>query len=117
MKSHVSMEQHRCVVCGMNYDTGAVLLHKHLKPDLERYTLTGGGLCPEHRKLYEEGYVALVEIDLTLSTKDGMYRTGNVAHVRRSAAEKIFNVPIAERAPLAYAEVGVLEKLAAMVED
>lgn len=106
------MEQHRCVVCGMNYDTGAVLLHKHMKPDLERYTLTGNGLCPEHRKLYEEGYVALVEV-----SEDRKYRTGNVAHVRRSVAEEIFNVPIGENVPVVHAEVGVLEKLAAMVKD
>ena len=62
-KSHVSLEQHVCLVCGTAFDTGAVLLDKRLRASMERHTATGWGLCPEHRKLADDGFVALVECD------------------------------------------------------
>lgn len=109
MKSHVSMEQHQCLVCGKNYDTGAVLLDKRLRPSLEQYTVTGNGLCPEHKKLFDDGYVALVEV-----SADRKHRTGNLAHVSRRVWNDVFDTSFDERAPMAYVEVGVIEKLAAM---
>lgn len=54
-KSHVSMEQHVCLVCGQLFDTGAILLDRRLRPSMEHHTVTGWDLCPEHRRLYEEG--------------------------------------------------------------
>ncbi len=50
-KSHVSLEQHVCLVCGKAFDTGAVLLDKRLRASMEHHTKTGWGLCPEHQKL------------------------------------------------------------------
>src|SRR3546814_20782436 len=62
-KSHVSLEQHACLVCGARFDTGAILLDKRLRASMERHTATGWGLCPEHQKLSDAGFVALVECD------------------------------------------------------
>jgi hypothetical protein len=62
-KSHVSLERHLCLVCGAEYDTGAILLDRRLRASLDRHTTTGWGLCPEHRRLCDEGFVALVECD------------------------------------------------------
>ncbi|MDN4290562.1 hypothetical protein OA805_00670 [Citrobacter freundii] len=62
-KSHISLEQHVCLVCGTAFDTGAILLDKRLRASMERHTATGWGLCPEHQKLSDDGFVALVECD------------------------------------------------------
>ena len=62
-KSHVSLERHVCLVCGVAYDTGNLLLDKRLRASMERHTTTGWGLCPEHQKLSDDGFVALVECD------------------------------------------------------
>lgn len=88
-KSHVSMEQHQCAVCGITYDTGAILLDKRLRANLERYTVTGSGMCPEHQKLKDDGYVALIEV-----TEAMKLRTGIILHVRASVWAQIFDVPV-----------------------
>ncbi len=58
-KSHVSLERRVCLVCGTHFDTGSVLLDKRLRASMERYTTTGWGLCAEHQKLFDDGFVAL----------------------------------------------------------
>ena len=97
MKSHVSLEQHQCPVCGTTFDTNTVLIHKQLTPVLEHHTVTGRSLCPVHQQLSDDGYLALVECDDTKSTvtaghakQEQVWRTGNIAHVRRSVAAQIF---------------------------
>ena len=86
MKSHVSMEQHQCFICGTLYETGNILLDKRLKDSMERYTVTGYGLCPEHQQLADSGYIALIVVQ-----PDGTTRTGELVHVKREAAEQMFN--------------------------
>jgi len=71
MKSHVGMEQKVCPVCGTAFDTGTILLDKRLRNSLERKTVTGWDLCPEHAKLWKKGYIALVECDPEKSTFTG----------------------------------------------
>lgn len=87
-KSHVSLVQHQCPVCGVSHDTGEVLLHKRMSPVLDNKTLTGVSFCPEHDKLRDAGYIALVEIDA-----DGKH-TGRLLHIRASVWPDIFNVPV-----------------------
>lgn len=62
-KSHVSMEQRVCLICGSAFDTGAILLDKRLRQSMAHHTVTGWGLCPEHERLFKDGYIALVECD------------------------------------------------------
>lgn len=96
-KSHVTLEQHICPVCCKQEDSGAILLDRRLRPRFERTTLTGWGLCKEHQELCDKGYVALVVIDEKKSTDrspNGVWRTGDCAHVKVEVAEKMFTSPI-----------------------
>lgn len=110
-KSHVSMEQHVCPVCGKTFDTGAILLDKRLRKSLEHTTLTGNSLCPDDQEKYDAGYIALVGCDPSKTTvingrvePGNAYRTGNVAHLRREVWQRVFNVPLPRMGgkPLAY---------------
>ena len=121
-KSHVSMEQHVCLVCGVAFDTGAILLDKRLRASMERHTVTGWGLCAEHQKLADDGFVALVECDPQRSGSPGgrlkpeqAYRTGRLAHIKRHVFTQVFNVPIEANQACVFVEPGVIEQLQAMV--
>lgn len=123
-KSYVSMERHVCLVCGVAYDTGSLLLDKRLRPSLEHYTTTGWGLCAEHQQLFAQGFVALVEFDPRRSElagadrikPEGAYRTGRLAHLRRDVIGAVFNVPIATDLPCIFVEPGVIEQLQSMLK-
>jgi len=119
-KSYVSVEQHVCLVCGAAFDTGNLLLDRRLHARFERHTATGWSLCAEHRKLFDDGYVALVECDPQRSglPTDGerlkpeqAYRTGRIAHVRREAFARLFDVTIAATQAGVFVEPGVIERL------
>ncbi|HPW27823.1 MAG TPA: ATPase [Rhodoferax sp.] len=123
-KSHVSLEQHACLVCGIAYDTGSILLDKRLRASLERHTTTGWGLCAEHQQLFSAGFVALVECDPQRSGKgsgtdrlrpEQAYRTGRLAHLKRDVFDAMFNVPIAADQACVFVEPGVIEQLQTMV--
>ena len=122
-KSHVFLEQHVCLVCGARFDTGAILLDKRLRASMERHTKTGWGLCPEHQKLADDGFVALVECDPQRSRAaagaarmkpDQAHRTGRLAHLKREVFADVFNVPIEDKQPCVFVEPGVIEQLQAM---
>jgi len=121
--SHVSLEQHVCLVCGKPFDTGTLLLDKRLRASMTRHTVTGWGLCPEHQKLSDDGFVALVECDPQRSGSQAgghmkpeqAYRTGRLAHLRRSVFVEVFNVSIADTQAYVFVEPGVLDQLQAMV--
>ena len=123
-KSQVSLEQHVCLVCGTCFDTDAILLDRRLRASMERHTATGWGLCPEHQKLSDDGFVALVECDPQRSgasagaarmKPEQTYRTGRLAHLKREAFAQVFNVPIAADQPCVFVEPGVIEQLQTMV--
>lgn len=122
-KSHVSLEQRICQVCGAAFDTGSVLLDKRLRASMESRTTTGWGLCPEHQKMFAEGFIALIEFDPLRSgqPKDGMrlnaekaFRTGRIAHIKRSAFNAVFNVAIDAHQACVFIEPGIIERLQAM---
>lgn len=108
-KSYVTMEKHQCIVCGRLYETGALLLNKRMKDSFEKYTTTGTGLCPEHQKLFDDEYIALIEVNnkqqgasLTLKNAN---RTGRIAHIHEATARQIFNTPIGTE-PMMFVEIG-----------
>ena len=113
-KSHVSLEQRLCIVCGHPYASG-VLLHRRLQPVLESKTVTGWGICEEHKKLRDEGFVALVEINnpedsgSTLS-QEAASRTGQIMHMKREIFEEIFDRRVDERG-VAFVEPQVVEMI------
>ena len=123
-KSHVSLEQHLCLVCATAFDTGSLLLDRRLRASMGRHTTTGWGLCPEHERMHSDGFVALVECDPQRSgarSSDGQlkpeqaYRTGRLAYLRRTVFAEVFDVTIALDQPVVFIEPGVIEKLQAMV--
>ena len=88
-KSHVSIGQAVCPVCGSIFDTNTILLDRKLHASMESHTVTHYELCPDHAKLDKDGYVALCaithapvkgEAKLTVGTE----RTGAIAHIRRT---------------------------------
>ena len=96
-KSHVTMEQHCCPVCTKIHDTGAVLLDTRMREMFDAYTVTAWGLCPQCKALDGQGYLALIEAkdNGRRSAKlEEIVRTGRVAHVRRTAWEKITEQPM-----------------------
>lgn len=101
-KSYVTMEQNLCVVCGKTFDSGAILLDTRLRNRFDMKTLTGWGMCSEHTKLRDEGYVALIGCDESLSTLEAngnlkpndAYRTGSIVHLKEKAWKKVMNVPV-----------------------
>lgn len=124
-KSHVSMEQHVCVVCCKTFDTGSVLLDRRLRASMERYTTTGWGMCPEHQKLFDDGFVALIEIDPQRSGSpssagrlkpEEAYRTGRFAHLRRGVFTDLFNTQIEDERPCVFVEPALIDQLQAMVK-
>jgi len=119
-KSYVSMEQGACIVCGHLYDTGTILFDRRLRASMERHTVTCWGLCPEHRRLHEQGYVALVECDPERSGNpdegdvvqpENVYRTGPVVHLKREMFSAMFNRPVELNQPCMYVAPGVVQKL------
>ena len=121
--SHVSLERHVCLVCDVEYDTGAILLDRRWRPSMKMRTTTGWGVCPTHKQLFNDGFVALIECDPTRSDSpptgshvkpDQAYRTGKIAYLKREAFAKVFDVPIKPDLPLVFVEPGVLEKLQAL---
>ena len=121
-KSHVTMKQEMCPVCGEVHDSGAILLDKMLRKKFERTTTTGYALCPVHEEMYKQGYVALVGIDPAKSTvsdgtvkMEGVYRTGRVAHIKQSAWGHVLNVPVPKEGgkarPVVFVDDAVIQKL------
>jgi len=123
-KSHVSIEQRLCKVCGKPYDTDSLLLDLRLESTLDRNTVTGWGLCQEHQKLHDEGYIALVEVDPEKSVirgdsikSENAHRTGRVAHVRRSFLKEFltdFSTP--DDVPLSFIDKTFMDTLATLHE-
>ena len=108
----VAKELAICPVCGVEHMTG-VLLHKRLRPIED--TVTHYEMCEEHKKLADEGYVAMVVIDETASAviddviKPGEeYRTGEIIHARQSVLNDMLNVETTE--PIIFINEEVAEK-------
>lgn len=123
-KSHVSLEQHVCLVCGTAFGTGSILLDRRLRASMQHHTTTGWGLCAEHQKLSDDGFVALVECDpqrsgsptsATRLNPEQAYRTGRLAHLKRAVFAKVFDVPIAGNQPCVFVEPGVIDRIQSMV--
>jgi hypothetical protein len=123
-KSYVSLEQHVCLVCGVAFETGNILFDTRMRASMTRHTTTGWGLCAEHQRLFDAGFVALVECDpqrsdlppgaATLKPEQA-YRTGRQAHLKREVFAKVFDEPVAADQACVFVEPGVIERLQAMV--
>lgn len=115
MKSHVTLFQKQCLICGENYDTGEIGIHKRLSQTLDRHTVVGNGVCPKDQAKLDEGYIALVGVDGDPNVRRDAKRTGELVHVRASAWHNLFNVPIPPQR-VCFVEVAVIDKLKALSE-
>lgn len=123
--SHVAMEKHICKICGEEYETGAILLHQRLRDIDPKRTVTGAGLCNEHQKMFNEGYLALIEADREKSeilpsgnmTLDGAHRTGRVIFMLRAAADRLFNIEIDKKLPFVYIEPEAYEQIEKLAKE
>ena len=116
-KSHVGMGVHVCPVCGLEHDEVVLLQTRMgLKPQLTQHMFAGWKMCPEHQKLMDDGYVAMIEVTNQPTGMKDAHRTGRIAHVRASAWPNIFDHPVPP-AMVAFAEIGLFEKLQEKVED
>ncbi|TCL06979.1 ATPase [Sodalis ligni] len=122
---HVSLEQNVCLVCGATFDTGNILLDRRLRASMKHHTMTGWGLCVEHQRMFDAGYVGLVECDPQrsgLSSETGhlkpqeAFRTGRLAYLKREVFAKVSNVPISTNQVCIFVESGVIERLQEMIE-
>jgi hypothetical protein len=117
-KSHVTMEQRCCLVCKNAFDTGNILLDTRMRETFDSHTVVGWGLCPAHQKLFDQGYVALIEV----ADQEGMNKPvtpetasylGRVAHIKRSAYDRIFKgAPLKDNQAIAFAGPAVMDMLA-----
>jgi hypothetical protein len=114
-KSHVGMGVHVCPVCGLEHDE-VVLLDRFLRKSLTSKMFAGWKMCPEHQKLRDEDYTALIEVTGKPTGLADADRTGRIAHVRNLAWPKIFD-SMPPDGGIAFAEVGMFDKLQIMVED
>lgn len=122
-KSHVTIETKICLVTGKEYDSGTILLHKRLLEKFDPKTITGWGLSPEVSEKIAEGYAVMVGMDPEKSgiTKDAtritnpasVYRTGEVAYIRRELAVELFNIPVED---VNFVDPGVIKLLKEMNE-
>lgn len=94
MKSTVSVERKRCLVCSILYETGAVLIKGPTAP----LSPQAWGLCPEHAALRNRNLIAMVEVNpdqSRLEWEDHMlpeeaHRTGTVVYLSRHLFQYIF---------------------------
>ena len=121
-KSHVSMEQKICLVTGLPFDSGAILLDKRMRASMKRNTVTGWGISPEVQEKIDEGYIALVGIDISKSIvkneriqPEEAYRTGNIAYLRRSVLQTL--MPGTQAVDWTFVEDSFIDKLEKMQRE
>lgn len=116
-KNYVAMETLLCPVCGVKHSHGAgILLHKRLQNIDPEKTTTGYGMCEEHQRLFDEGYIALIGVENSDPGKDTLkmeeaYRTGEVCHLKKDLFNQIFNVEVDEELPLVFVDAQVIAHL------
>lgn len=120
MNNFVAMEQHICPICGITHqhNTG-ILLHRKLRSIKEEDTITGTGLCEEHDKLFKEGYIALIVADESKShvksngniNVSDAHRTGELAHLKRTVFDEMFDTTIDENMPMVFIDKDVFKLL------
>lgn len=125
-KSHVSLEQAQCIVCGNVHDTGNILLDTTLRASMDRTTLTHNDICPTCVAQLGEGYFALVEASAPSFGRDKLQpheanRTGRMAWIKREHFPNLFGQPApvdknGAPLPMCFVEPGTVAALEAMMK-
>jgi hypothetical protein len=122
-KSFTTIQQELCKVTEKPYDTGALLLDKRMRDKFDMHTVTGWRYSPEVIEKFEDGFVALVEIDFNKSEKDSngqvtpssAYRLGRIVYIKKHVLEEI--VPTMEIKHMAWAEPEFIDYLAQLPQE
>jgi hypothetical protein len=121
-KSIVSMGQTVCQVCGIEHSESVVLQSRDIThPKLGPKTFVGFELCPEHKKLHDDGYLALVVVTSVkeqvpfIEQYNSAKRTGDLVHIRRTAAKEIFNITIPNEMEMMWIDPEGFAKLTSML--
>ena len=116
-KSHVSLSQKICLVCGKELADG-VLLHKQLRKTLEPVTFNGYSFCAEHQAEIDQGNVFLIEASIPSTDAEKMslmaaQRTGRVLRVAREVLKHTLKQGIVtdNSPPFIFAEVSLINEL------
>lgn len=112
-----------CPVCGKEHDE-MVLIERRWIPavptKLEQRNFTGFSLCPEHKKLHDDGYIALVVCSYVpegvpfIEQYNGAKRTGEIMHMRYSMAARVFNMDVS-KLPMTWIDPEAAAKIKAMM--
>ena len=92
-KSYVTMEQHQCPVCGIVFDTGALLMDKRLLDRFDNKTITGNSLCSECQSKVDEGFTILIVVR-DGESGDNPYRTGEMLYWKSANPNNKPDTPI-----------------------
>lgn len=92
-------QAHTCSVCGRTFTTGTKFVGPGLFPFTRPRPTDELSVCPEHRTLYEHGFIAIVELDrrfLDLEPTvraDPRYLTAIrcVSHLRRDLIDRLWD--------------------------
>lgn len=115
----VAMAEHVCPICGIKHTYGTeILLHKQLKKIPKDQRVTGYGLCEEHQKLLDDGYIALVAVNNAPTQADNAVlkvenadRTGDILHLRKTIFNEMFNTTISDEQKFVFIDKEVCEIL------
>ena len=118
----VAMSEHICqVCCKCHTHNTEILIHKNLRDIPEDKRVTGWGLCEEHDRLFNEGYIALVgalapEGSTTLKEEDA-HRTGDIIHMKRTVFKETFDANISDDLPMVFVEPEVVKMITGWFND
>ena len=110
----IVMAEHVCDICGKRHTHNAeILIHKNLRAIPQDKRVTGWGLCEEHDRLFNEGYIALVgalapKSGTTLKNEDA-HRTGDIIHLKREVFKETFDANISDDLPMVFVEPEVVK--------
>jgi hypothetical protein len=103
------MGYHVCPVCLKEHDE-VVLLDRRMRDTLTDHEFAGWQICPEHKKLMDDAYIALIECENQPTGLHDAKRTGLIAHISASAWPHLFNTPIPPQY-ICFVEKGTIEIL------
>lgn len=112
-----------CIICGKS-DGGSVKKHKKIREIFEMKVPGNWDMCKEHKKLHQEGFIALVEavqpdhtlLDNGKITDNGeAHRTGRVIHVKYDLAEQLFKTAIDRTLPMVFCLPDITKRFEDMV--
>ena len=120
MNNFVAKELAVCPVCGNTHMTG-VLIHKDMKEIKNQ--VTHEALCPEHQEMFDDGFIALVEVEDT-HHKGGKRvpitepnRTGRLVHIKKDVFDNLITENVDDSMPLVFMAIDAVEHIVSMFED